>query len=196
MPEIGAHGSDFFWQEIPALALVETVGAQSLDQPTIVQMAWDEQEWRIRFTATDAHPWATITERDGPLHREEVVEVFFDPCGDLMSYFEIEVNPLNTVCDLVLRKNRSGIIKDFGWHCEGLSTVVQRTATGWIAELGIPFASVAEGTPQPGAIWRANFLRIDRPPHRERELGAWSPTGLAQFHVPARFGFVEFTEQA
>ncbi|MGC3988702.1 MAG: carbohydrate-binding family 9-like protein [Chthoniobacteraceae bacterium] len=194
MPKIGVSGSDFFWQEISALALVDTFSGQPLEQATTVQMAWDEREWRIRFTVTDAHAWATITERDGPLYREEVVEVFVDPYGDLFSYFEIEVNPLNTVCDLVLRKNRSGIIKDFGWHCEGLVTTVQRTSAGWIAELGIPFASIADGAPQPGSVWRANFLRIDRPAHRERELGAWSPTGVAQFHVPARFGFVEFTE--
>jgi len=156
-------------------------------------MAWSAASWRVRFSCVDSHVWATMTERDAPLYQEEVVEVFFDPFGDLTSYFEIEVNPLNAVCDLVLRRNRSGLKKDFDWNCEGFSSVAWKTENGWGAEFDIPFASVAAEPPKPGAIWRANFLRIDRPPGVERELSAWSATGRAQFHIPERFGFVEFT---
>jgi hypothetical protein len=59
------------------------------------------------------------------------VELFLDPVGDLESYFEIEVNPLNAVLDLVLRRTRSGYAKNFAWRCEGLRTAVKRTASGW-----------------------------------------------------------------
>ena len=90
------------------------------------------------FHAEDTHAWATMTERDAPLYEEEVVEVFLDPVGDLESYFEIEVNPLNTVLDLVLRKNRSGYVKDFAWQCEGLRTAVVKREAAWTTELAIP----------------------------------------------------------
>ena len=116
-----------------------------------------------------------------------------DPVGDHECYFEIEVNPLNAVLDLVLRRNRSGYAKDVSWNCEGLRTCVRREAGAWSAEMAIPFRSVAAAPPEPGAMWRANFLRIDRPPGIPRELSAWSPTGLANFHVPERFGVIEFT---
>ena len=92
-------------------------------------------EWRVLFHATDADAWATLTERDAPLYEEETVEIFFDPAGDLQSYFEIEVNPLNTVLDLVLRRNRSGHVKNFAWKCEGLRTAVSKSAGAWTTEL-------------------------------------------------------------
>ncbi len=163
------------------------------EQATAARLAWDGQELRVLLQACDPNPWATITERDGPLWEEEVVEVFLDPVGDAESYFEIEVNPLGTVVDLACRKNRSGYAKDFAWDCEGLRTVVRRTADGWTAEFSIPFASLIAEAPRAGTKWRVNFCRIDRPENRERELTAWSPTGLRQFHVPQRFGVLEFT---
>lgn len=149
----------------------------------------------MRFECEDIEPWATITERDGPLWTEEVVEVFLDPVGDRECYFEIEVNPLNTVLDLVLRRNRSGYKRDFAWSCEGLRTAVARTATGWTAELHVPFSSLTPSTPSVGDEWRVNFTRIDRPPDRDRELTAWEPTRLATFHAPDRFGVLRFAER-
>ena len=130
------------------------------------------------------------------LYQEEVVEVFVDPVGDLECYFEIEVNPLNAILEVVQRRTRSGYAKDFAWRCDGLRTAVQRTATGWCAELAIPFHSLVATPPNPGTRWRANFCRIDRPPGVGRELSAWSPPGRGSFHTPERFGWVEFVSQS
>jgi len=190
--ELTADPRSEFWSALPSAALRETVSGLPPRQATRVQLAWDALECRILFQAEDANPWATLTERDAPLYQEEVVEVFLDPVGDLECYFEIEVNPLNAVLDLVLRRNRSGYAKDFAWRCEGLRTVVKKDAIGWRAELSIPFAALTSTPPSAGTQWRANFLRIDRPPGVERELSAWSPTGRANFHTPERFGFVEY----
>jgi hypothetical protein len=122
------------------------------------------------------------------------MEVFLDPVGDLQSYFELEVNPLNAVLDLVIRKNRSGVIKDFSWRCENLRTAVRNANGGWSAEFAIPFRSLIAAPPKAGERWRANFYRIDRPENRQWELSAWSPTGFPNFHVPERFGILEFAE--
>jgi hypothetical protein len=158
-----------------------------------VRVAWTEEELRVLFHAEDTHAWATLTERDAPLYEEEVVEVFLDPTGDLASYFEIEVNPLNAVLDLVLRRNRSGYAKDFAWRCEGLRTAVVKTDAAWSAELAIPFRSLMAEPPKAGDCWRVNFCRIDRPPGVPRELTSWSPAGRANFHTPERFGTLQFT---
>lgn len=192
--ELTANPDSGFWSALPSASLLETISGLAPKQSTRVQLAWDSLELRILFHSEDANPWATLTERDAPLYQEEVVEVFLDPVGDLESYFEIEVNPLNAVLDLVLRRNRSGYMKNFAWRCEGLRTAVIKTAASWSAELSIPFASLTSDPPSPGARWRANFLRIDRPPDVERELSAWSPTGRANFHTPDRFGFIDFVE--
>lgn len=180
------------WVEIEAHALRETVAGGAPQQATSVQAGWTADELRVLFHCEDTHIAATLTERDAPLWKEEVVEVFVDPVGDLAAYFEIEVNPLNAVLDLVLRRNRSGYVSDTAWNCEGLRTAVQKTETTWTAELAIPFRSLIAEPPKVGAQWRANFLRIDRPPGVPRELSAWSPTGRPFFHMPERFGVIEF----
>ena len=164
---------------------------------THVRTLLDGGNWRVLFEAEDPAPWATLTARDAHLWTEEVVEVFFDPVGDGLSYFEVEINPLGAVCDLVLRRTASGWRKDFAWSVDGLASHARRTAGGWAAELSLPFAALgAEAAPSDGARWRVNFLRIDRPGGpgggERRELSAWSPTGMANFHRYERFGTLEF----
>ena len=152
--------------------------------------------WHVHFEMADARPWATLTEHDAPLWTEETVEVFIDPFGDLQTYFEIEINPLGALVDVVLRRVISGWRKDFGWHVEGMRSRAFKTEAGWSAELTIPFASLVPDPPLPGAVWRVNFLRIDRPggPTTDAELSAWSPTGIRNFHRPEAFGVMEFVE--
>ena len=182
------------WESLNAQHLQENSGCAEPRLATTVRASWNDAAWHLLFECEDPHPWATITERDGPLWIEEVVEVFFDPVGDLQSYFEIEVNPLNTVCDLVLRRSPSGWRKEFAWHCGGLSTSVQRTPHGWNAELQIPFAEVTNAPVRAGTVWRGNFFRIDRPKGAgtAADLSAWSPTFAPTFHRPGRFGVIEF----
>ena len=177
-----------------AVALRENRTGEASGQRTTVAAWWDAEAWHLTFQCEDAKPWATLTERDGRLWTEEVVEVFIDPVGDLQAYFEIEVNPRNAVCDLVLRRSRGGWRKEFGWHCEGLRTTAQLVPEGWSAELHIPFAAVTNDRVAAGTCWRANFLRIDRPdgPGSPPDLSAWSPTLGPTFHRPEFFGVVEF----
>lgn len=183
------------WRELPCVRFADALTGGAPVQGTEVRAAWSDDEWRLLFVAEDSDPWATMTGRDAPLYEEETVEVFLDPAGDLESYFEIEVNPLGTVLDLVLRKSRSGYKADRAWDCDGLRTVVRRHAQGWSAEMAIPFASVTNSPPRTGSRWRANFCRIDRPSRDgslPRELTAWSPPLRASFHTPERFGVIEF----
>jgi len=174
------------------LELLDNLTGASPRQRTRVTLARDAAHLRLRFECEDTRPWATLTQRDGPLYQEEVVEVFLDPFGDLECYIEIEVNPLNTVLDLMLRRIGKGWRKEFAWNCNGLETSVSLGPAGWSAALAIPFAAIVPRPPSPGDTWRANFLRIDRPAGAARELSAWSPTRRNTFHEPGRFGFVEF----
>jgi hypothetical protein len=188
------RGETGHWDDIDPVLLTENVSGATPLQATYFKCAWNDQALRVLFFANDTDPRATLTEHDAPLYNEDVVEVFLDPFGDLECYFEIEVNPLNAVCDLVLRRAPGGYKKDFGWHCEGLKTTVRvdRAENFWTAELSIPFASLGAQTPRNGDSWRANFYRIDRPENAPWELSAWSPTGRPLFHVQERFGFLEF----
>ncbi len=192
LPALTADARSAFWEMREPVLLRDVITGAAPMQATSVRIARDAEELRVLFHAEDTHIHATLTARDAPLYTEEVVEVFLDPTGDRECYFEIEVNPHNAVLDLVLRRNRSGYVKDVSWKCERLRTCVRRESAAWSAEFSIPFRSLAAAPPEPGAVWRVNFLRIDRPPGTPRELSAWSPTALANFHVPERFGIIEF----
>lgn len=189
-PHLICRRSD--WAGSDSAGLRECVSGAIPRQATRAKTSWNDEELRVLFELEDTHIWATHTERDAPLYEEEVAEFFFDPAGDLAGYFEIEINPLNAVLDLVVRKNRSGYVKNFAWRCEGLRTVVSKSEAAWSAEFAIPFRSVAAAPPRIGDCWRVNFCRIDRPAGAPRELSAWSPTGRTTFHAPERFGVLEF----
>jgi hypothetical protein len=180
------------WRSAQRIALKEAIAGGAPAQATSFALLRDDAELRVLFDCTDSDPWATLTTRKSPLYNEEVVELFLDPAADLLAYFEIELNPLNAVLDLVVRRTRTGLRKEFRWECEGLRTVVKRDERGWVAEMSIPFRAIAPEPPRPGTQWRANFCRIDRPRGRDWELSAWSPTGRPRFHTPERFGIVHF----
>ncbi|MEI6562407.1 MAG: carbohydrate-binding family 9-like protein [Verrucomicrobiota bacterium] len=177
------------WPEVTAIALRETSSGGEPQQGTWIKVAWSPEALRVLFWVEDTCVWSTMTRRDDLLYKEEVVEIFLDPAGDLQSYFEFEVNPVNAVLDLIVWPGKEEFRKDFQWRCEGLQTAVQRSPVGWCAEFSIPFASLGAA---PSGSWRANFYRIDRPRETAAEYSAWSPTGQPKFHVPARFGILEF----
>lgn len=180
------------WEKVEPVLLGENGIGGAPVLKTSLQTAWDDEGLHVLFQAEDTDAWATLTARDAPLYQEEVVELFLDPTGDLEGYFEIEVNPLNAVLDGVFRRTRSGYRKDFRWRCDGLRTAVSNTGGVWATEIFVPFDSLQPSCGGLGKIWRANFCRIDRPPNVPRELSAWSPTRCGTFHLPRRFGFLEF----
>ncbi len=187
---ISANPEAAHWRNASSSSLVDVVSGFEPVQATRFQVAHDAGELRVLFVAEDEHPWANYKRRDDPLYEEEVVEIFLDPVGDLEAYFEFEVNPNNARLDLVLRRVRSGYRKDFRWICEGFSSEVRIADGIWTTEIAIPFASL--GDVVPAGEWRANFYRIDRPQGKPWELSAWSPTRVAAFHVPQRFGILTF----
>ena len=189
---ISANPEAVHWKNVPPTLLVDTVSGATPVQATRVKIVHDDRELRVLFVAEDDNPWAHYTERDDPLYEEEVVEVFLDPVGDLEGYFEFEVNPNNARLDLILRRVRSGYRKDFRWICDGFSSEVRIAEGNWTSELSIPFASLGNALPR--GEWRVNFYRIDRPQGKPWELSAWSPTGVATFHVPQRFGILTFED--
>jgi hypothetical protein len=180
------------WVQCAMLRLTENVSGGFPRWGSEVRIGWDGESIQGIFTCQDPDPWATKTKRDDSLWEEEAVEIFLDPFGDGLSYFEIEINPLNTVCDLFVRRVRSGLRKDFSWHCHALTTATGILPYGWTVGFRIPFESLGDCHPGRSPVWRGNFARIDRPKDEPRELSAWSPTLTNTFHVPSRFGIIRF----
>ncbi len=167
---------------------------------------WAPDVLYVRFDADDNAPWFTMSRRDDSIWEEEVVEIFLDPAGQGVDYFELEISPANVLCDLRVRRPYPNLQSETAFDLEGLESAVQLQPEGagqppgWIATAALPFAGL-RSLPVPDAIrippaagdhWRFNVFRIKRPngPIRPKDgaiLAAWSPTGTPSFHVPAAF---------
>jgi hypothetical protein len=119
----------------------------------------------------------------------DVVEAFIasDP-ADLNRYAEFQVAPTNEKLDLLLDLPK----RDFAWSSGFQTTVkVNRKTKRWTCEMRIPLSALSSQPPQTGARWRLNFFRCDQ---ANKAFLAWSPTLTGSFHMPEKFGWLEFVE--
>jgi len=185
---------------------------------TRAKLVWDEQYLYIGAELEEPHVWATLTHHDEIVFHDNDFEVFIDPDGDSCEYYEVEINALGTIFDLLLvRTYRAGGPAQHGWNLAGLQSAVWVAGTlnnpanrdkAWYVELAMPWATLAEyahrpAPPPPGDVWRVNFSRVEwqqqvRDGHYEIVPGTrednwvWSPQGVIDMHLPERWGYVEF----
>lgn len=205
------------WRTIPTLPHFQLAqGSGPARWQTAARLAWDDLALYVRFDCEDEDAWGTMTRRDDPIYHEEVVELFLAPVLDSppnpidrapAGYFELEVSPLGTLFDAWIENpdgRRDTLRADPGWDCLGLRWEAGRgeARQDWWAALALPWSALLpDGGPvgPPPALWRANLYRIERPRNGSPpELSAWSPT-LADppdFHLPARFGYLELAAAA
>jgi len=154
---------------------------------TRVQMLWDDAYLYIGAYLEEPHVWATLTARDSIIFQDNDFEVFIDPDGDTHDYYELEMNALNTVWDLLLVKPyRDGGPAVHSWDIQGLKTGVSVMGTlndpsdrdkAWTVEIALPFAVLKEcipGKPErpaAGDQWRVNFSRVEY--HVNAETGSY-----------------------
>jgi cellulose/xylan binding protein with CBM9 domain len=172
---------------------------------TTFRALWTARGLYLRFDAADPDPWFTMTTRDDRLWEEEVVEIFLDPSRSGHNYAELEINPGNVVCDVLMREPWPAKRSDLSWQFADLDTRVipwQRSgkAMGWSALAFIGWRSFATlpsigGValpPRAGDWWRFNVFRIERPSGLSRPPAgaietAWSPPSGPSFHDPLAF---------
>ncbi len=202
---------------------VDILGNDSPIPPlrTRAKLVWDQEHLFVAAELEEPHLWATLLERDAIIYRDDDFEVFLDPDGDGLDYFEIEVNALGSVLDLFMNKPYSrGGTAEVGWDVLGLRVAVSLTGTlndpsdldgGWTVEMAVPWTDLAPPgiPPEPGDLWRINLSRVDWPldisggsyrktaepsrEHRHPESNwVWSPQGAVDMHLPERWGVVRF----
>lgn len=185
---------------------------------TRAKMLWDDRYFYVAAELEEPEVWATRTERDAVIFRDDAFEVFIDPTGDTHNYYELEVNALETPWDLLLVKpSRDDGVSLDAWTIQGLEVGVQVKGTlndptdtdeGWTVELALPWAVLEEAAPEerpprPGEQWRVNFARPDWPMEvvnetyqKEENASAqwwtWAPQSAVNMHMPERFGYAQF----
>lgn len=170
---------------------------------TEARILYDDKYLYFAFRSADENIWATLARRDARLWEEEVVEVFLQADPSHPSYIELEVNPLGTMLDIYLLDVRKPLRYE-SWNSEKLRWAVSVEGTvdgkggdtGWTCEIALPLEDVVTARrlpPRPGDRWRLNLYRVEARP--APALLAWSPTRKDDFHLPAMFGWLVFTDR-
>lgn len=142
---------------------------------TRAKMLWDSTYFYVAAYLEEPHLWATYDKRDMVIYHENDFEVFIDPDYDTFNYYELELNALNTVWDLLLTKpyRDDGCAVD-DWDIKGLQTAVHLYGTlnnpsdqdsCWTVEIAFPWKALAPCAKRPtpprnGDAWRVNFSRV------------------------------------
>lgn len=210
------------WKNAPATELFVDIEGAARPRPrfgTRVKMLWDDRYFYIAAEMEEPHVWGTLTKRDSVIFHDNDFEVFIDPNGDRNEYYELEINPLNTVWDLFLPKPyRDGGSARNEWDIDGLRTAVHVNGTlndprdtdlGWSVEIALPWKALGEFAHQPapprdGETWRVNFSRVEwrheivggqyrRVAGTKEDNWVWSPQGVIDMHRPEHWGVVRFS---
>lgn len=214
---------DAAWRNAPWTAHFVDIEGSAKPRPrfrTRAKMLWDDECFYVAAEMEEPHVWATLSAHDSVIFRDNDFEVFLNPSGDGLNYFEFEINALNTGWDLFLPKPyKMKGRADNSWEIPGLKTAVYVDGTlndptgidrGWSVEIAFPWTAFASRAPvrrpNPGDTWRVNFSRVEwrvsikdgkyvKLPGFKEDNWVWSPQGLIDMHVPQKWGFVRFVDR-
>jgi hypothetical protein len=207
---IDGKGNDAAWQKVPWTS--DFVDIQGAVRPkpryrTRVKMLWDEHYLYVLAQMQEPDVLATLTKHDSVIFKDNDFEIFIKPLPATESYYEFEINALNTEWDLFLNKpyNEQGK-PDNSWEIPGLKTAVSIQGTlnnqkdndqGWTVEVAYPWKAFdlrqPVPAPHPGTLWRINFSRVEWTKGNPVEDNwVWSPQGVINMHVPSRWGYLHF----
>ena len=154
-PVIDGDLGDGAWRDAPWTESFVDIRGEDWPDPqwdTRARLTWDACCLYVAAELEEPHLWATLTERDAIIYRDHDFEVFLDPDGDGLAYYELEINALGTEFDLFLDRPYSrGGRAHIGWDMAGLRTAVRLDGTlndpsdedrGWTVEMAIPWSAL------------------------------------------------------
>jgi hypothetical protein len=166
------------WQRVPWTENFIDIQGAGHPEPrhlTRAKLLWDDTYLYVGAEMAEPHLSASLTERDAVIYHDNDFEIFIDPDGDTHQYYELEINALGTVWDLLLLKPyRDGGPAVDAWDIQGLRSAVKLFGTlndptqidrGWSVEIAIPWKVLDDcagkpSPPEPGNRWRINFSRV------------------------------------
>ena len=220
-PIIDGRLNDAAWRDAAWTEAFVDIEGEAKPRPrfdTRVKMLWDDEFFYVGADLKEPHVWGTLTAHDSVIFHDPDFEVFIDPNGDGLEYYEFEINALGTGWDLFLPKPyKQGGKASNAWEIPGLKSAVfvdgtlndaRDTDRGWSVELAFPWSVLGEfahrpSPPMPGDEWRINFSRVEWPieitgrdyrkaPNARENNWVWSPQGVVNMHVPEKWGYVRF----
>ncbi len=166
-------------------------GFHPLDRPT--DLAQTQTRFAVLFDASHVYVGiaadepdagaiqAAIMDRDGPVYRDDCVEVMIDATGERVEYYHFVVNARGTLYDAQLRQG--GHVRSAAWNSTAMAAAAISGA-GWTVELALPLVELGL-TPASVGDWAINVAR-------ERHAGAEELSTYA----PLSGGFHQATQYA
>jgi len=187
---------DFDWKNLMALEwgqggharLVPNTAGKDDDIPgTMFMLLKSETRLYFKFMTIDRNPKSTLTDYNAPLYDEEALEIFVSPNGGAKRYFEFQTNHLGAVfaawIDNGAPENRK---INYIEKCP-VELKVMPTPKGFIT---FGHINITDWNISDGATF--NVYRIKRSDNNGLILGAYSPTGADNFHMPEKFAKLKF----
>ena len=143
---------------------------------TAMRFVWDDEFLYVACVMMDLDVCAVLKEHDAKLWLDDAVAVILKPYAERGYYYEIQVNPLGTVRDMLVGARGAG--SDHRWTpwqsgtktgivVEGSMNDWSDEDKGWMFEAAIPLKAFAPQTPKPqlGDRWRFAVGRINYSVH-------------------------------
>ncbi|MBX2825560.1 MAG: carbohydrate-binding family 9-like protein [Gammaproteobacteria bacterium] len=143
---------------------------------TRAKMGWDDHFFYIAAELEEPHVWGTLKDTNAIIFEDNDFEIFIDPDGDGLNYYEFEINALGTIWELSLPKPyKDGGIPQLGCNLDGLVSAVGIKGTlnnpadldeGWSVTVAIPWPGLKRFhlngavPPTVSDTWRINFSRV------------------------------------
>jgi hypothetical protein len=175
-------------------------------EPTEARMLWDDENLYVAYHCHDRHISAFVTQRHGPVSRDDCVEIFLSPNPEkVKNYYTFEINCVGTMLNRCRTDWWQGPPT---WEPEGVkighsipgpTKEESPSDEAWIIELAIPLRNfsfdAAHTPPHAGDVWRLNLNRCGG--QTNLQFSSWSPIGTEKpsFHSPDYFGYVTFSDQ-
>ncbi|MFZ4696344.1 MAG: DUF4838 domain-containing protein, partial [Verrucomicrobiia bacterium] len=177
---------------VASASFVQTLGGEVAPVKTRVRLLAGKESLLMEIECEEpdmAKLVASVTQRDGEVWNDDVVEVFLVPSGSGTRTYHLLVNPLGTLTDAV----HDGEKMDAGWNSHA-RVETKRLDKVWKVWLEMPYRSLGMAQPPlPADVWKVNFCRSRRAGGRSENL-AWSPT-FGLFFRPERFGELVFEQR-
>lgn len=181
-PVIDGHLTEPLWKRSPDFAgfteLQTLAGAQP---PTEAWIARSTDWLFLGFLCHEPDPDAIRTDidtRDGPVYRDDSVEVFIGPGDERKTYYHFKMNAAGVQADSYIVNGRKQEW-DFHWRS---AARIDRDRRRWTAEIAIPLFYLTKL--KSSGAWAFNLTR-SKP---GRVWFSWSPNKLRDFHNTDCFG--------
>jgi hypothetical protein len=176
-------------------------------EPTVAKLLWDSDNLYVGYYCHDKHISAEVTQRHGPVSKDDCVEVFISPnINKPKNYYGFEINVIGTMLNFIradwykgpFNTEPEGVRYKTSFH--GLPVKNESPDDNhWILELAIPFKNFEKDAPhtppRDSDSWRLNLNRAGG--KTNAQYSTWSPvsTDKPNFHRPEDFGWVRFVNR-